>query len=221
MTLTPAASDAPSVPSGGTGVNRSVDERAVPRIEDSVTPGEQPRDFLERYYECRYLLDCREAGHDYRLLFHSNGLIVVMLAPSHPLTTTGTDVTGIDFQVTEHTNRLENRVQGKGKRGAQVVTAEAPLSRVTCADGAQYVIPACARGKLIQLNEKLRSQPQLLTTHSGGEGFVAIILPKLGASSGQKAGTVDCAEYARRRAASAPAAGQDSAGSAACSERDC
>ena len=46
----------------------------VPAIEHSVELEGQPRDFLERYYECRYVLDRRRPGHDYRLLFHSNGL---------------------------------------------------------------------------------------------------------------------------------------------------
>jgi len=187
----------------------------IPPIEASVALDGQQGDFLERYYESRYLRDCGEPGHDYRLLFHSNGLIVVMLAPTHPLRAGGQTVTGIDYQVTEHTNRLENRVTGKGKRGAQVVTATAPLFRVTCADGPPFVVRAAARGKLVQLNEKLRQRPELLVTEGDGEGFVAVILPKLGQSGGQKAGTVDAAEYERRReaavnraAASARAAGE-------------
>ncbi|KAF0313775.1 Protein Simiate [Amphibalanus amphitrite] len=177
----------------------------VPAIEDSVELEGQPRDFLERYYECRYVLDRRRPGHDYRLLFHSNGLIALMLAPSHPLVASGATVTGIDFQVTEHTNRLENKVSGKGKRGAQLVTGDAPLFSVTCADGERYVIPACVRGKLVQLNERLRAEPQLLVSDSGGAGFVALILPKLGTSRAQMAGTLQPAEYAARRPAATAA----------------
>ena len=110
-------------------------------------------------------------------------------------------MSSICLQVTEHTNRLENKVSGKGKRGAQLVTAEAPLFCVTCADGSRYVIPACVRGKLVQLNERLRAEPQLLVTDSGGAGFVALILPKLGTSRAQMAGTLEPAEYAARRPA--------------------
>ena len=83
------------------------------------------------------------------------------------------------------------------------MTADAPLFRVTCADGSRHVIPACVRGKLVQLNERLRSEPQLLVTDSGGTGFVALILPKLGASRGQMAGTLQPDEYAARRPAAA------------------
>ena len=72
---------------------------AIPAIEHSVDLESQPRDFLERYYECRYVLDRRQPGHDYRLLFHSNGLIALTLAPSHPLVAGAATVTGIDFQV--------------------------------------------------------------------------------------------------------------------------
>ena len=107
-------------------------------------------------------------------------------------------------QVTEHTNRLENKVTGKGKRGAQQVTAEAPLFSVTCADGTRHVVPACVRGKLVQLNERLRTEPQLLVTDCGGKGFVALILPKLGTSRGQMKDTLDAAEYAARRPAAVP-----------------
>ena len=74
-------------------------DAAIPAIEDSVQLEAQPRDFLERYYECRYVLDRRQPGHDYRLLFHSNGVIALMLAPSHPLVAGAATVTGIDFQV--------------------------------------------------------------------------------------------------------------------------
>lgn len=178
-------------------------EAAIPVIEESVDLQSQPVDFLQRYYECRYMLDHRQPGHDYRLLFHSNGVVALMLAPSHALVAGAATVTGIDFQVTEHTNRLENKVSGKGKRGAQQVTAAAPLFCVTCADGSRHVIPACVNGKLVQLNERLHSEPQLLVTDSGGEGFVALILPKLGTSRKQMAGTLDSAAYAARRAAAA------------------
>ena len=45
-----------------------------------------------------------------------NRVSVITVAESHPVTSQKKTISKIDYQVDKHTNRLENKVTGKGKR---------------------------------------------------------------------------------------------------------
>ncbi|XP_066940311.1 protein Abitram-like isoform X2 [Macrobrachium rosenbergii] len=76
-------------------------------------------------------------------------------------------------------NRLENQVSGKGKRGAQMIGPRSPVCKVICADGTSYTILAGVNGKLIEVNERLDTNPQLLSESPKEDGYLAIVLPPL------------------------------------------
>jgi len=90
-------------------------------------------DVVERYFRRMYM-------EDVCLMFHSNKVCVLTLAPHHPILKKNLKVVAVDFKVTEKTDRLQNSVSGKAKRGGQFLTAKAPVCIVRCEDDSEYVI---------------------------------------------------------------------------------
>lgn len=74
------------------------------------------------------------------------------------------------FQVSEKLDRSKNMVSGKRKRGGQWVDQTAPLCIVTCEDGSTHTLFSGIRGKLVEMNDKLLSHPQLLTHKCDTQG---------------------------------------------------
>ena len=61
------------------------------------------------------------------------------VAPRHPLLSMG-EVVKVNFQVSKNVNRLDNKVSGKGKKGAQHLSPTSPLCDVTCSTGEKYTL---------------------------------------------------------------------------------
>ncbi|KAG7169033.1 Abitram-like [Homarus americanus] len=76
-------------------------------------------------------------------------------------------------------NRLDNQVSGKGKRGAQLMGLQSPVCIISCVDGTKYTVLAGVQGKLVEVNERLLSYPQLVSDHPDAEGYLAVVLPPL------------------------------------------
>jgi hypothetical protein len=55
----------------------------VPPIEESYDKAVEELGLVERYYTPRYWLDPDQPGEDFCVLFHSNRICVITLAPSH------------------------------------------------------------------------------------------------------------------------------------------
>jgi glycine cleavage system H lipoate-binding protein len=55
---------------------------------------------------------------------------------------------------------------------------ESRLCDVICEDGSRYKVRACIRGHLLEMNERLKDEPELLNCKASTEGFIAIIKPK-------------------------------------------
>ena len=68
---------------------------------------------------------------------------MVTVAPRHPVLSNG-EVVKVDFQVSKKVNRLDNKVSGKGKKGAQNLSPSSPLCDVTCSNGEKYTLYRCA-----------------------------------------------------------------------------
>jgi len=133
---------------------------------------------VERYYRRMYSVDVMgKANEDVCLMFHSNKVCVVTLAPSHPIVADKKTIKIVDFKVTEKLDRRNNRVTGKTKRGAQFLTYESPLCRVTCDDETVFVIRSCFNGRLLEINENLHDNPKLLVDKNESNGYVAIAIP--------------------------------------------
>uniref|UniRef100_T1JEP8 Protein Abitram n=1 Tax=Strigamia maritima TaxID=126957 RepID=T1JEP8_STRMM len=155
----------------------------------------------ERYYTPSYKTDIKgKENHDQCLLFHSNRICVICIAPTHPLIAENKSIEKVNFQVTEKVNRLENKVSGKSKKGGQWLTEDSPLCNVTCSDGSQYTICSCIKGKLIEVNEKLVSSPHLIIEKPQAEGYIGIVLtPKIGTGQKPQVKLLTADEYMQAR----------------------
>ncbi|CAH1789034.1 unnamed protein product [Owenia fusiformis] len=134
----------------------------------------------ERYYNQKYRIDIKkQPGYDQCVLSHSNRVCLVTMAASHDLITSGRIPKQIDFKIDDKTDRTANKVSGKGKKGAQWLTENSPLCRVTCTDGTEYILYSCLRGHLMEINERLYKNPTLLIEKPETDGYLAIVMPKL------------------------------------------
>lgn len=150
-------------------------------IEANLDKSSIHKSVVERYYTPRYKIDIKKKPcEDQCILTHSNKICLITLAKTHPIISNQKKVEKINFQVSEDVNRLENKVMGKGKKGGQWLTELAPLCTVTCSDTSEYTLYSCVRGTLIEVNENLVENPALLTEKTQGEGYLAIVIPKLG-----------------------------------------
>ncbi|XP_022087708.1 protein Simiate-like [Acanthaster planci] len=154
------------------------------KVTDS---GEQPPlsgsypSVVERYYTTRYKIDVNgKSCEDFCVLKHSNKVCLVTIAKGHPLLRENKQIQKVDFQVGASTNRMKNKVIGKRKKGGQWLNQTAELCKVTCSDSTCYTMYSCISAKLIEVNETLLENPQLIQTKPCGEGYIAIVLPKLG-----------------------------------------
>ncbi|XP_077556966.1 protein Abitram isoform X2 [Haemaphysalis longicornis] len=134
----------------------------------------------ERYYKPRFLLDANGIeGHDQCALFHSNRIVLVTLAPSHPILRERKVVAKVSYQVNEKLNRLDNQVSGKWKRGGQKLLKESALCIVTCQGGETYTVTSMVPGSLVEVNDHLTTSPELLTEKPWSRGYIAVVLPPM------------------------------------------
>ncbi|XP_040288367.1 protein Abitram isoform X2 [Bufo bufo] len=127
---------------------------------------EAPQQFpsvVDRYFTRWYKSDVKgQLNEDFCILQHSNRICVVTLAECHPVLQSGKNISSISYQISANCSRLQNKVSGKSKRGAQFLTELAPLCRITCCDGDEYTIYSCIRGRLLEVNENILHNPELL-----------------------------------------------------------
>ncbi|NXT02874.1 F206A protein, partial [Jacana jacana] len=128
-------------------------------------------------------------------------ICVITLAEAHPLLQHGKTITSINYQISANCSRLQNKVSGKSKRvrlfrlGAQFLTELAPLCRISSSDGEEYTIYSCIRGRLIEVNENILSNPALLQEKPSTEGYIAVVLPKFEESKSITQGLLTQKEY--------------------------
>ncbi|XP_036322919.1 protein Abitram [Rhagoletis pomonella] len=127
--------------------------------------------FFTRYY---YIKDGAEPA-PYQVLFHSNRVCLICLAPEHPALKAG--IKSLTFDI-GNTDRSKNTVKGKGKKGGMVLQHDSTLAILTTEQDKTYKIPSCVQSKLVEVNTKWVGEPKGLETAAEGEGYVAIVLPK-------------------------------------------
>ncbi|NWZ49182.1 F206A protein, partial [Haliaeetus albicilla] len=152
---------------------------------------------------------------DFCVLQHSNRrrnndvsfrrICVITLAEAHPLLQSGKTIKSINYQISANCSRLQNKVSGKSKRyvymfifqmqGAQFLTELAPLCRISSSDGEEYTIYSCIRGRLIEVNENILSNPAILQEKPSTEGYIAVVLPKFEESKSITQGLLTQKEY--------------------------
>jgi len=139
---------------------------------DENCPSLVDRYFTKFYYRKSDTLGTE--NEDHQVLFHSNRICLVGLAPSHVAFVKG--IKSVDFNIGNY-DRRENHCSGKGKKGAMNLQPSSALAVVTCKDDTQFKVVSCITGKLIEVNERLVDKPELLLQE--GSGYVAICLPKI------------------------------------------
>ncbi|NXV14295.1 F206A protein, partial [Cepphus grylle] len=160
----------------------------------------------ERYFTRWYKPDVKgRPCEDFCVLQHSNrrvagpggnwGICVITLAEAHPLLQNGKTITSINYQISANCSRLQNKVSGKSKRGAQFLTELAPLCRISSSDGEEYTIYSCIRGRLIEVNENILNNPAILQEKPSTEGYIAVVLPKFEESKSITQGLLTRKEY--------------------------
>ncbi|XP_064561736.1 protein Abitram [Zonotrichia leucophrys gambelii] len=150
----------------------------------------------ERYFTRWYKPDVKgRPCEDFCVLQHSNRICVITLAEAHPLLQSGKTIKNINYQISANCSRLQNKVSGKSKRGAQFLTELAPLCRISSSDGEEYTIYSCIRGRLIEVNENILSNPALLQEKPSTEGYIAVVLPKFEESKSITQGLLTPKEY--------------------------
>lgn len=127
--------------------------------------------FFTRYY---YIKETSEPA-PYQVLFHSNRVCLICLAPEHPAIKDG--IKSFTFDI-GNTDRSKNTVKGKGKKGGMVLQHDSTLAILTTEQNKTYKIPSCVRSKLVEVNTAWVEEPKRLETAAEGEGYVAIVLPK-------------------------------------------
>jgi len=135
----------------------------------------------------------RISGQETLVMAHSNKLCLVTLSPLHPIVRRGLTVTEVQFSW-EGVDRLANKVSGKSKRGAQVMGSKATLCRLHTAEGS-FDVMCGARGRLLQVNSRLVSDPDLCRQRHGREGFLAVVLPSLQEYAALEQALVPAARY--------------------------
>ena len=74
-------------------------------------------------------------------------------------------------------SRPTDEIRGKKKNGALKVRPHEIVCTVECEDGREFKIRAGVGGRVIEVNERLNSDPNLIK--DPGEGFVCILLTHL------------------------------------------
>ena len=150
-------------------------------IEKSVALSVKYLSVTDRYFTRRYIK--RDGDNDTCLLYHSNKICLVTLAKSHAIFKKDVKILRVNFKVGDKLDRSSNKVVGKGKRGGQHVDENSVLCFVECDDGSVYNIMAGIKGKLVEVNEHLMNDPKLLQMKAETDGYIAVLLQKLGGES--------------------------------------
>ncbi|CAH2095336.1 unnamed protein product [Euphydryas editha] len=155
------------------------------------------KSFTDRYFSKRYILNIDGIkNNDIMLMFHSNRITLLCLAPSH-FFFKRPDNYSLNFTVGE-VDRLSNLVKGKGKKGGQMLTPKSVICKVQWSDGTSFNIPCCMKGTLIEINENLVKHPELLRQEPDSDGFIAIMLSSIAISEATKKELLNHEEYLKR-----------------------
>lgn len=148
----------------------------VPHIfEEHAQDSHKP--IVDRYFTRYYFIPQDTTDQDHLVLIHSNRICLIGLAPQHVALTKR--INKLDYNI-GNCDRSENKVKGKSKKGAMALQPTSALAMVHCTDGSQYKVFSCITGKLIEVNEALikSATPDELLRREG-DGFIAILLPKI------------------------------------------
>lgn len=148
---------------------------------------------VDRFFSKLYF--CRDDVNDemHTILFHSNRICLIGLDKTHVAVRKG--IESIRFDI-GNCDRSKNQVSGKGKKGGMNLQQLSTLAIVKCVDGSEYKVVSTITGKLIEINDKLLTNPNLIGTD--GHGYIAVILPKIEKCHDIKSDLFSVEEYNER-----------------------
>ncbi|XP_063832370.1 protein Abitram [Ostrinia nubilalis] len=154
------------------------------QILDSIPDLSTTKSFTDRYFSKRYIKNYGGIqNNDLMLMFHSNRIMLLSLAPSHFFFKSSKKYR-INFSIGT-VDRLQNSVKGKGKKGGQYLEKNSTICEVFD-DETSFKVPSCVKGTLIEINESLVEHPELLREMPDSDGFIAIILSSIKVSESTK-----------------------------------
>uniref|UniRef100_A0A8C9L9C7 Protein Abitram n=1 Tax=Pavo cristatus TaxID=9049 RepID=A0A8C9L9C7_PAVCR len=120
-------------------------------------------------------------GHGFAPLRHGNchfccRICVITLAEAHPLLQHGKTITSINYQISPNCSFLI-------------------WLALVCLSLASEYFCSCIRGRLIEVNENILSNPALLQEKPSTEGYIAVVLPKFEESKSITQGLLTPEEY--------------------------
>lgn len=152
-------------------------------IAESVTPDyvKNFKHFNMRYYEDKYCINfavTEKCYNDILIRVHSNKLFLISLASGNDIIRCGKEITGINFMI-NNSDRSEVKLGGKRKKGAKVIEPHTILCQVKC-EGIpkMFNIRAGVPGRIIEINEHVKKDPNLLRKDPKGLGYLAVVAPK-------------------------------------------
>lgn len=145
---------------------------------------------VDRFFAKYFYQKPDSHDEDHMILFHSNRICLVGLAPSHIALRKG--IKSVTFNI-GNSDRSQNQCIGKGKKGAMNLQPTTTLALITCMDDSEYRVFSCITGKLIEVNLRVVQTPELVAKE--GDGYVAICLPKIENCEQIKAGLLSKEQY--------------------------
>lgn len=166
------------------------------KILDSIPDLANYKSFTERYFSKRYILNVDGIeNNDIMLMFHSNRITLLCLAPSHYFFKRN-DEYKVNFSI-GNVDRLNNCVRGKGKKGGQLLGPKSVICKIEYSDGSSFDVPCGMKGTLIQVNEELVKHPELLKEMPDSDGFIAVILSSIAVSDATKSELLTHEDYVK------------------------
>ncbi|KAG6623195.1 protein fam206a-like [Phytophthora cinnamomi] len=159
---------------------RLIREQAIHRTEEQfqtadagAVTSKRRGTMIERYYTEMFSCDTNgKPMEDQYVHMHSNRLCVVGVAESHPVMQE--EIMSVEFAQSV----LDSRVTGKKKKGGQFMLPKTVLCVLKCKSGHEFTLYSCIRGALIEVNERLQTEPELLKQKNQSDGYLVIIQPK-------------------------------------------
>lgn len=149
-------------------------------IKDFPTPS-------ERYYDIRFVSAEGRRSYfgpvgDQCIMFHSNRICVLTIAPTHPVITEDKTIVKIEFtfdgtNIGDKIDRAQSIPQGKGKKGTQKILKNSPVCSIICSDESKYIVVGCLTAKLIEVNSNISLKPNLVKEKPLSLGYIAILQP--------------------------------------------
>lgn len=156
--------------------------------------------FVDRYFRKYYKLDVKHYRNDHLVLFHSNRVCVCSIAPSHPVL----DKDKYKIEKIEFIQKVSLNMKGKHKTNAKNLNYMQPYCKLICSNIVNdpvteetFLIYSCLNAKLIEINENIVSDPKLVQDKPQGDGFIAILYPKIDNLNEQLKELISHEEYER------------------------